>query len=198
MRLEVDSGNIRRTFSPLSMALTAQFPAGRFFSPNEFRVNPMLLRNGMAPGAGQGGMRRNHLDIGNVPVAGAALFRGMGQKRIVRIMTGHAGPAGIMLLRYNLREAGGAGRVIAVAEWTKAPSLGNIRFVSIRRVHMRCCRPMAYLTGHSFVAGLLFKLVHIGVAINAGFETGISQPVRTNLVNYLGPVMPQLAKSVRY
>ena len=111
-------------------------------------------------------------------------------------MTGHTGPSGIVLLRNNLRKTGGAGRVVAVAEWTKASPLRDIWFVFIRRIYMQSCRAMAYFASHSLVARLLFKLVRVRVAINAGFKAGISQLLRTNLVDYLGAIMTQIAKSI--
>jgi len=46
--------------------------------------------------ASQGGMMRNHFAAGDFTMAGAAVFRRMRQKRVVRIVTCHTDLAGIM------------------------------------------------------------------------------------------------------
>jgi hypothetical protein len=65
----------------------------------------MFFRNVMTGGALQGFVGRYLLDAGYFPVTGAAFFRSVRQKRIMRFMAGHAGLAGIVKFCNDLGES---------------------------------------------------------------------------------------------
>lgn len=136
----------------------------------------------------------NYLAVEYAAVTSTALFRGMRQEGVVRVVAGHAGLARIMLLWNNLGKPGRPGEIVAVAERTISPSPGGIRFIFIRRLNMLGSRAMAHFTGHPLVVRLLFELIHIIMAVKASLITGISNSLGSNFLNRFGPIVSQLPK----
>jgi len=115
MRAEIYPGYLFGAIGVFIVALPAELPVHGLFRQRETGSGKMFPGNVVAGGAFQGFVRRYFLGVRYLPVTGAAFFRRMGQDRIMRIMAGHAGLAGIMKLGYYLRKTGGSRRVVAVA-----------------------------------------------------------------------------------
>jgi hypothetical protein len=119
VRFKIDARNFFGAVGPLGMAFSADFPIGRFPDSDRARILPVIGWSHVAIRTSQSCVMRDHFPAGNFPMASAAIFGRMREKRIMGIMTGHTGPAGIMKFRNYLRKTGGARRIIAVTEDTK-------------------------------------------------------------------------------
>ena len=88
------------------MAFAAKLPLIRLRRAHSPWCCFMLIRCGVAYGALEQGMIRRHLGPFNMGMTGSAGTGNLGWYGIMRIMTGDAGPHGIVRVRIYLREPG--------------------------------------------------------------------------------------------
>ncbi len=105
----------------------------------------MPFRGDMTFRAGQRDMMGNRFFRGNFPVAGAAFLRGMGQQRIVGIMTFHTDFARVMQKIQDLRKSGRARRVVLVAQKALIAIPRDVGSEFIGRLDMFRGRSVAHL-----------------------------------------------------
>jgi hypothetical protein len=146
MSLHIDSRYPLMAVGGQTMTLAAKSVRGRLFSRHEPRIGKMLVGDIVTPFAGQFYMMRNQFLRGDLTVAGAALFRGVREHRIVRLMTTHTWLSGVVLYRKNLRKTGGPGRIVTVTEDAVAPSPRRPGCVLIGRFYMQSRRAVADFT----------------------------------------------------
>ena len=100
------------------MALAAKLPLIRFRRAHNPWCRFMLFRCGVAYGALEQGMIRRHLGPFNMGMTGSAGTGDIGRYGIMRIMTGNAGPHGIVRVRIYLRETCRPRRIVGMTVGT--------------------------------------------------------------------------------
>ena len=99
-----------------SMALAAECARDRFRRPAGQRRDLVLLVGLMAARTRQRGVMRHGLGSGDLAVARAAVLRCMGGFRSMGIVAANTGLQRVVSHRIDLRKAGRAGRIVAVAQ----------------------------------------------------------------------------------
>ena len=129
-------------------------------------------------------------------MAGAAILGHVRSCGIVRIVAAHAGFAGIVHGRLDLRKTCRPRRIVTVAEWATTPVAWRSRNLFIRRLRMLRRRTVADFAGESPVIGIGLQCNHIIVTFRAGLGSGIIDVQSGDFVNGLRPVMAVLAERV--
>lgn len=143
-------------------------------------------------------MMRDHLLTGNLAVTRAALLGRMGQERIMRVVTGHARPTGVVQLRNDLGKPGRPRRIVTVADGAIPASPGCAGAVLIGGLDMSCRRTVACLARYALVIGLLLDLIDVVMAVKACLIAGINDLLRDDFIDSPGPVMAIVAKRFRH
>jgi len=157
----------------------------------------MLLRDCVAFGACQRGVRRDGLFVGDASMTGAAIFRRMRQQGIMRIMAADAHCAGIVKRGDYLRETGWTRRIITVAERTESPFARGAWQIFIRRVDVFCRRPMTDFAGEALMIGIHLHLKDLGMALKTGLMACIIDGLSNYFIHGICAIMPILAKRTR-
>lgn len=180
-----------------SMALAAECAGDRFRRPAGQRRDLMLLVGLMATRTRQRGVMRHRLRPGDLAVARAAFLRSMGGFRSVGIVAANTGLQWVVSRRIDLRKAGRAGRIVAVAQRASRALPGGNKMNLHRRLDVSSRRSMADLASHAVVP---FGVVHLNDFVVAGcalLVPGVLQGKPGNFIHCRGPIMPELTEGLR-
>ena len=197
VRSHVDARYIFIALGVGSMALAAECAGNRFGRPAGQRCDLVLLRSLVATRTRQVGVMRHGLGSGDLAVARAALLRCVRGFRRMGIVAANTGLQRIVSHRIDLRKAGRAGRIVAVAQRASGALPGGNQMNLHRRLDVSCRRSMAHLTSYAVVP---FGVVHLNDFVVAGgalLVSGVLQGEPGNFTNCRGPIMPELTEGLR-
>lgn len=180
-----------------SMTLAAECAGDRFRRPAGERRDLMLLAGLMATRTRQRGVMRHRLGPGDLTVARTAFLRSMRGFRSVGIVAANTGLQRVVSHRIDLRKAGRAGRIVAVAQRASGALPGGDKMNLHRRLDVSCRRSMAHLASHAVVP---FGVVHLNDFVVAGgalLVPGVLQGKPGNFIHCRGPIMPELTEGLR-
>jgi len=141
-------------------------------------------------------VRRKLLGLENAQMAGAAFIGSPRRIGGMGIMASNAPFHRIMRHRVDLRETGGARRIVFMADQTLFPFAGNNRLHLAGTVDVFLSGPMAGFAIHRTVIGFRFLRRHIVMAIAASLMPGVFDFLPDNIVHRRSPVMSDIAESL--
>ena len=154
------------------MALPTEFVVRRLTNPVHTRVDEMLLWNLMTGHTLHRRVFLNQFLGSDASMADAAIFQSLGRHGIVRVMTGHARLARIVLSRDDLWKPCGPCGIVIVAKRTTPALTWSFRFDRIV-LGMGRCRPVTNLAGNATVEAFGLLLKNFLVTTCTDIHTGV-------------------------